>query len=165
MTETPLVFGPDASLVGVLTQPDDDTRASVAHRVVDEHGIDGRVRLRDRGRHDHPFAGSKSIGLDHDGRALRGDVGTRGGGVGVRGIGSTAGVEVGKLGVTDWFMVISGRGGQRDQRLRNMLNTKLAIASTMNTTNRICAMLAAPAEMPVKPNKAAISAMTKKTTA
>lgn len=30
MTETPLLFGPDASLVGVLTQPDGDTRPTLA---------------------------------------------------------------------------------------------------------------------------------------
>jgi hypothetical protein len=44
-------------------------------------------------------------------------------------------------------------------------NRKVATARMMKTTNRILAMPAAPAAMPPKPNSAAISAITKNTTA
>jgi hypothetical protein len=42
---------------------------------------------------------------------------------------------------------------------------KVTSAMTRNTANRILAMPAAPAAMPENPNSAAISAITKKTTA
>src|SRR5262249_51740361 len=51
-----------------------------------------------------------------------------------------------------------------DQR-RPRLRTKLITARTMNTKNRNCAIPAAPAAMPPKPNRAAIRAITKNTTA
>jgi len=51
-----------------------------------------------------------------------------------------------------------------DQRdCRNMLTMKPPMASTRKTTNRICAIPAAPAARPVKPNSAAMRAMTKNT--
>jgi hypothetical protein len=53
--------------------------------------------------------------------------------------------------------------GRYAPRLRP--NRKVAMARMMKTTNRILAMPAAPAAMPPKPNSAAISAITKNTTA
>ena len=44
-------------------------------------------------------------------------------------------------------------------------NKKLATASTAKTMNKIFAMPAAPAAIPLNPSTAAINAMTKKTTA
>src|SRR5690606_28022298 len=49
--------------------------------------------------------------------------------------------------------------------LRLRPRRKVASATTRNTTNRILAIPAAPAAMPEKPSRAAIRAMTKKTTA
>src|SRR5690606_21305664 len=51
------------------------------------------------------------------------------------------------------------------QILRLRPRRKVASATTRNTTNRIFAIPAAPAAMPENPSTAAISAMTKKTTA
>ena len=47
---------------------DDDARARVAHRVVDEHCVDRRVRVGERHRHDHALARGEAVGLDHDRR-------------------------------------------------------------------------------------------------
>lgn len=51
------------------------------------------------------------------------------------------------------------------QALRNRLATNVRAASTRKTRNNILAIPTAPAAMPPKPNSAAISAITKKTTA
>ena len=56
--------------------------AGFAHAVAGEHGVDGGVRFLRGRRDDHALAGGQPVGLDHDGRALRVDVGMRGGGIG-----------------------------------------------------------------------------------
>jgi hypothetical protein len=48
-----------------------------AQLVVQQHEVDGFVRLGGRHGHDHALAGGQAVGLDDDGRALAVDVGVR----------------------------------------------------------------------------------------
>ena len=60
---------------------DHDARAGVAETVADEHRVDRGVRFCLRRRDDDALAGGEPIGLDHDRRAARVDVGVRSDGV------------------------------------------------------------------------------------
>ena len=48
---------------------DDDAGTGIAHRIVDQHRIDRRVRLGKRHRDDDALPRGETVGLDHDGRA------------------------------------------------------------------------------------------------
>ena len=60
-----------------------------------EHLVDGIQRLLQRHRHDNALARRQTIGLDHDGRALRGHIGPRRLGPGKAGIGGGGGIAGG----------------------------------------------------------------------
>ncbi len=53
---------------------DDDARTRVAHRVFDQHRVDGRIGFGARLRDDHALARGETIGLDDDGCAALGHI-------------------------------------------------------------------------------------------
>ncbi len=56
--------------------------AGFAHAVAGEHGVDCGMRFFGGRRDHHALAGRQAVGLDHDGGAVRIDVGVRRGGIG-----------------------------------------------------------------------------------
>ncbi|MNN32543.1 hypothetical protein D3C81_1462660 [compost metagenome] len=60
---------------------DHHARAGIAQLVVGQHHVDRGVGLFQRHRHHHALARGQAVGLDHDRRALRVDIGMRLGGV------------------------------------------------------------------------------------